>query len=404
VGKGPPYYHGTVDRVVTGLDVLVEDPVFVRDRRWAMVSNQAAVTSVLEPGRRALATACGAPVRLLAPEHGLDGVAQDMEPVADERDPLTGAPVRSLYGSNATTLEPLAQDLEGLDVVVIDLPDIGTRYYTYAATMDAVMAGCEAASVEVVVLDRPNPLSGLLREGGLVKPGFESFVGRLQVPVRHGLTLGELALLLQRDRYPELELTVVTCRGWRRSMDLDGSGLPWVAPSPNMPTLETAFLYPGLCLVEATNLSEGRGTTQPFKLVGAPWVDASTLAARIGGLQLPGIGMRPARFRPAFGKHAGEVCAGLELHVTDREEFRPLAFGVALLRTIRELDPQRFLWRAEAYEFVDELPAIDLLTGSPAARAVIEGSGDLEALLDEWQREVAAFEESLESILLYRTQ
>jgi len=402
VGGGPPYYHGTVDRVVAGLDVLVEDPVLVRGRRWAMVSNQAAVTSVLEPGRRALATACGAPVRLLAPEHGLDGVAQDMEPVADERDPLTGAPVRSLYGSNAATLEPLAQDLQGLDVVVVDLPDIGTRYYTYAATMDAVMAGCEAASVEVVVLDRPNPLGGLLREGGLVKPGFESFVGRLQVPVRHALSLGELALLLQRDRYPELELTVVTCRGWRRSMDLDATGLVWVAPSPNMPTLETAFLYPGLCLVEATNLSEGRGTTQPFRLVGAPWLNASELAARLSALEPPGVGMRLARFRPAFGKHAGEICAGLELHVTDREAFRPLGFGMVLLRTVRELDPQRFSWRAEAYEFVDELPAIDLLTGSPAARAVIEGSGDLEALLDDWQREVAAFEERLEDILLYR--
>lgn len=368
-----------------------------------MVSNHAAVTAQLEPGRRALADGCGPPVRLLAPEHGLDGVAQDMEPVPDERDLLTGAPVRSLYGSDAATLEPTERDFDGLDVVVVDLPDIGTRYYTYAATMDAVMAGCKAAALEVVVLDRPNPLGGVHREGGLVQPGFESFVGRLPVPVRHGLTLGEIALLLQRERYPELELTVVTCRGWHRSMDLHATGLTWVAPSPNMPTLETAFLYPGLCLVEATTLSEGRGTTQPFKLVGAPWLDGSELAKRLTALGLPGLGLRPARFRPAFGKHAGEVCSGVELHVTDREAIRPLTFGVALLREVRALEPQRFAWRREAYEFVSEVPAIDLLAGSPAARAVIEGDADLDALLEGWQSEVSTFEEHLEDILLYRT-
>lgn len=402
-GVLPPYYHGTVDRVVTGLDLLVQDPAPVRGRRWAMVTNHAAVTAALEPGRLALAAACGPPTRLLAPEHGLDGVAQDMEPVADERDPLTGAPVRSLYGSDAATLEPAAQDLDGLDAVVVDLPDIGTRYYTYAATMDAVMAGCETAGLEVVVLDRPNPLGGVHREGGMVQPSFESFVSRLPVPVRHGLTLGELALLLQRERYPELELTVVTCRGWHRSMDLDATGLSWVAPSPNMPTLETAFLYPGLCLVEATTLSEGRGTTRPFKLVGAPWLDGAALATRLRTLELPGIGIRPARFQPAFGKHARALCAGVELHVTDRETFRPLAFGVALLREAHTLRPERFAWRREAYEFVAGVPAIDLLTGSPAARAVIESGADLQGLLDGWQGEVAAFEERLGDILLYRT-
>ncbi|MCG6964182.1 MAG: DUF1343 domain-containing protein [Acidobacteria bacterium] len=393
-----------MNRVATGLDQLLQDPSLVRGRRWAMVSNHAAVTSGLEPGRLALSNICGPPVRLLAPEHGLDGVAQDMEPVADERDPLTGAPVRSLYGSDPATLEPTVQDLDRLDVVVVDLPDIGTRYYTYAATMDAVMAGCQAAAVECVVLDRPNPLGGVHREGGLVRPGFESFVGRIPVPVRHGLTLGELALLLQQDRYPELELTVVTCRGWRRSMDLDAAGLAWVAPSPNMPTLETAFLYPGLCLVEATTLSEGRGTTQPFKLVGAPWLDGSSLSARLGSLRPPGIGIRPARFRPAFGKHAGKICSGLELHVTDRVAFRPLAFGVVLLQLVRELKPRHFAWRREAYEFVAEVPAIDLLTGSPTARAVIEGDADLDPLLEGWRVEVAEFEERLQNIRLYCTE
>jgi len=344
-----------VRRVVTGLEILVEDPFPLRGRSWAMVCNHASVLPDLEPGRAALAVAAGPPVLLFAPEHGIEGVAQDMEGVEDQTDPLTGLPVRSLYGSTAASLEPRPEDLAGLDVVVVDLPDIGTRYYTFAATMDAVMAACERAGVEVVVADRPDPLGGVVREGGPVRPGFESFVGCVPVPVRHGLTLGEMALLLHRERYPGLELTVIPCRGWRRRELFDDTGLPWVAPSPNMPTLETALLYPGLCLVEATTLSEGRGTTRPFKLVGAPGLDAPGLAAALRGL--PGVAVRPAWFRPAFGKHAGELCSGVELAVTDRDVLRPLELGLHLLEAARRLSPELFGWRAEAYEFVEDVPA-----------------------------------------------
>ena len=388
--------------VLPGLEVLVESPALVGDRPWALLSNHAAVTSSLDPARTVLRAALHGPLVLLyAPEHGLDGVAQDMEAVADERDPVTGVPVRSLYGSAEETLRPRRGDLDGVEVLLVDLPDIGSRHYTFAATMEAAMAACARAGVEVVVLDRPNPVNGVDREGGLVVPGCESFVSQLPVPVRHGLTLGELALLVQRERRLDLELEVVRCRGWQRRMWWGDTGLPWVPPSPNMPTLETATLYPGLCLVEATTLSEGRGTTRPFHLVGAPWVDAESLVADLRGLGLGGVGFRSARFRPTFGKHAGQVCQGVELHVLDRGTLEPLALGLHLLRAFHDHDPARFGWRAEAYEFVTEVPALDLLTGSPDARRAIEGGAPLEPRLERWRGEVAEFESTLEGILLY---
>lgn len=389
-------------RVVTGLEILIADPAAVGDRRWMLLSNHAAVTADLAPARSALQAAIpGRAVRLLAPEHGLDGIAQDMEAVGDERDPLTGLAVRSLYGHDAATLEPRPEDLEGVEVVVVDLPDIGTRYYTFAATMDAVMAACARATTALVVLDRPNPIGGIEREGGLVAPGFASFVGRLPTPIRHGLTLGELALLVHRRHHPQLELTVIACRGWRRSAWWDGTGLPWVAPSPNMPTLATAALYPGLCLVEATTLSEGRGTTRPFELVGAPWIDAEVLAAELRDRRLAGVGCRAARFRPEFGKHAGAICHGVELHVTDRASLRPVRVGLELLAAIHRRWPHHFRWRSDPYEFVADVPAIDLLTGSAAARAAIEGDAPLEPLLAAWQAEVEDFEQTLDGIFLY---
>ena len=251
--------------------------------------------------------------------------------------------------------------------------------------------------------DRPNPIGGVLREGGPVEPGFESFVSQLPVPVRHGLTLAEISLLLQRERYPDLELTVVPGRGWKREMWWDSTGLPWVPPSPNMPTLETAALYPGLCLIEATTLSEGRGTTRPFHLVGAPWVAAERLVEELRRLNLSGIAFRPTRFRPEFGKHAGSVCSGIELHITDRRLLEPLALGVHILKTIRDLHPEDFQWRPEPYEFVGDVPAIDLLTGSDDARLAIEGQGSLDTMLENWSASVADFAEGLGGVLLYHS-
>jgi uncharacterized protein YbbC (DUF1343 family) len=392
----------TVNRVVSGLEVLVETPELVGGRRWALLANQSAVTADLKPARAVLAAArIGPLVRLFAPEHGLDGVAQDMEAVDDVTDPLTGCAVRSLYGYETSTLAPSSEDLADLGVLVVDLPDIGSRYYTFAATMDCVMAVCEAEGVEVMVLDRPNPIGGVVREGGCVESGFESFVSRLPTPVRHGLTLGEIALLLQRERYPKLELTVVPCRGWLRDRWWDSTGLPWVAPSPNMPTLETAALYPGLCLVEATTLSEGRGTTRPFQLVGAPWVDSEVLTGRLRKLELPGVAFRAARFRPEFGKHAKKICSGVELHVVDRESLRPVALGLHLLQQILDLHGDLFEWRSEPYEFVSDVPAIDLLTGSATARDHLERGKSLDPLLGRWRGDVEAFESTLGGVVMY---
>jgi len=389
-------------RVQTGLEVLIETPELIGGRGWALLANQAAVTADLDPARIALRSVDPGPlVRLFAPEHGLDCIEQDMEAVADVRDELTGCEIRSLYGSTAETLEPTSEDLEGVDVMVVDLPDIGTRYYTFAATMDWVMAACETATVEVMVLDRPNPIGGLQREGGSVEEGFSSFVSQLPVPIRHGFTLGEIALHLQRERYSQVELTVVPCRGWRRQDWLDVTGLPWVLPSPNMPSLETATVYPGLCLVEATTLSEGRGTTRPFQLIGAPWIDAENLVAHLRDLNLSGIAFRPSRFRPEFGKHRGEICSGVELHVTDRLALESVALGLHLLKTIHDLHPDDFTWRPDPYEFVGDVPALDILTGSPTARKRIEAGDPLEPVIEAWRDEVEEFESHLDGILLY---
>jgi uncharacterized protein YbbC (DUF1343 family) len=388
-------------RVLTGLELLIADPALLRGRRYAVLANQASVTADLVPAWLALAGWAGAAVRLFAPEHGLWGVAQDMEAVGHETEPTLGVPIVSLYGSSAGTLAPRRDDLDDLDVVVVDLPDIGCRYYTFAATLAHTMAACERAGVEVIVCDRPDPIDGVTLEGGGVEPDCRSFVSELDTPVRHGLTLGELALLLRAERHPDLSLTVVACRGWERTEWFDATGLPWVAPSPNMPTLLAATLYPGACLVEATNLSEGRGTTRPFQLAGAPWLDGEALADRLNRFALPGAAFRATRFRPAFQKHAGVVCGGVEWHVTDRAAFRPLATGVTLLREARALHPLDFAWRAEAYEFVAEVPVIDLLTGSPAARDVVEGRLDLAAAAAGWSDHCAAFRERRREVLLY---
>jgi uncharacterized protein YbbC (DUF1343 family) len=388
-------------RVVTGLERLAADPALLAGRRFAVLANQAAVTADLRPAWQVLRGSGGVLVRIFAPEHGLWGVAQDMEAVAHEVEPARGIPVRSLYGASAASLAPAADELLDLDAVVVDLPDIGCRYYTFAATMAHLMAACERAGVEVIVCDRPNPLGGVAMEGGAVEPACRSFVSELPTPVRHGLTLGELALLLRETRHPGLSLSVLPCEGWRRGQWWDETGLHWVAPSPNMPSLLAATLYPGTCLVEATNLSEGRGTTRPIQLVGAPWLDGDALARRLDDAGLPGLAFRAMQFRPQFHKFAGEVCRGVECHVVDRAVARPVTAGVCLLREVRALHPDRFAWREQPYEFVADVPAIDLLTGSAAARGVIEGERDLAHVEASWGRFCTEFGVARRAFLLY---
>ncbi|HVN33147.1 MAG TPA: DUF1343 domain-containing protein [Thermoanaerobaculaceae bacterium] len=389
------------ERVRIGLERLVEDPALVAGRRFAVLANQASVTSRLEPAWCAIAGVGRALVRIFSPEHGLWGLAQDMEAVGEEREDVLGVPVTSLYGTSAETLFPRQGDLAGLDAVVVDLPDIGCRYYTFAATLAHTMASCEEAGIEVIVCDRPNPLGGLALEGGPVAESCRSFVSELPVPVRHGMTLGELALLLREARHPGLTLSVLPCEAWRRDAWWDATGLPWVAPSPNMPTLLTAMIYPGACLVEGTNLSEGRGTTRPFQLIGAPWLDAAALARKLAELELPGSAFRQTSFRPEFGKHAGDVCGGVEWHVTDRALLRPVETGVRLLAQIRALHTEQFSWRREPYEFVSGVPAIDLLTGSNLAREVIEGRADAGSLFATWNSYCETFRAERRAFLLY---
>lgn len=389
-------------RVRPGLEVLATDSVsLITGRRFALLANQAAVARDLTAAWVVLARAGGVPVRLFSPEHGLWGTAQDMEAVGEEFEAVTGLPVHSLYGSSPETFAPRKELLDDLDAVVVDLPDIGARYYTFAATMAHMMAACERVGVEVIVCDRPNPIGGEAIEGGPIEPGLGSFVSEIPVPARHGMTLGELAVWIRAARYPDLHLTVVPCEGWTRGMWWDDTGLPWVAPSPNMPTLTTATIYPGGCLLEATNLSEGRGTTRPFQLIGAPWLDGDALAARLHALGLPGCRFRACRFRPEFQKWAGQNCGGVEWHVTDRQALRSLEAAVLLVREARALDPERFAWRTEAYEYVTGVPAMDLLTGSPRARAVVEGRADPEPLFESWRVWSDAFRRERARVLLY---
>ncbi|HEY0784159.1 MAG TPA: DUF1343 domain-containing protein, partial [Thermoanaerobaculia bacterium] len=283
--------------------------------------------------------------------------------------------------------------------------DVGARYYTYAATAVWAAEAALAAGLSVWVLDRPNPLGGEAIESDLPLPGFASFVGAFHLPVRHGLTLGELMRLEARRRgWPEDRLEVVLLAGWRRSMLWEETGLPWIAPSPNMPTPATARLYPGACLVEATELSEGRGTTRPFELVGAPGLDPPALADRLTALALPGVAFLPTYFRPQFQKHRGEVCGGVQQVVTDARVFRPYRTGVELLRALRAEAPARFAWRRAPYEFVADREAIDLLAGGPACRAYVEAGesgAESAAWLAGWAADEERFRAERRAILLY---
>lgn len=339
--------------------------------------------------------------RLFAPEHGLRGEAQDMEAVAEQHDPATGIAIASLYGADAASLRPKPEDLSGIDAVVCDLQDVGARYYTFVYTIAYVMEAARDAGLPVVVLDRPNPLGGLAADGPVLRPGWESFVGRYPIAVRHGLTPAELAKLFNDAFGIGCDLRVVPMAGWRRALRYDATGLPWVAPSPNMPTLATALVYPGGCLVEGTNLSEARGTTRPFELAGAPWLDGAALAERLRREALPGCMFRATTFRPEFQKHAGRSCGGIQVHVTDAGAFRPFETYLAVLREARALDPASFDWRRSVYEFESDRLAIDLLLGRPDLRPMIEGGAAVAEMEAAWRHDLEAFRMLRRRYLIY---
>jgi uncharacterized protein YbbC (DUF1343 family) len=362
-------------------------------------------TSVDARLRHAADLFAGAPgvelAALFGPEHGVRGDAQYMVAVGAERDARTGVPVFSLYGDRADSLKPAPAQLAGVDLLVFDIQDVGARYYTYQATMMLCMEAAAAARVPFLVLDRPNPIGGIAVEGPALRPGFESFCGLHDLAVRHGMTVGELAHLFAAERRLDLELEVLECEGWRRGLGARATGLPWVLPSPNMPTPETALVYPGMCLLEGTNLSEGRGTTLPFELFGAPWLDGQRLAEALSAERLPGVRFRPASFVPTWDKHAGVRCHGVELHVTDPEAFRPFRTGLAAVVRAREQDPGRFRWRSEPYEFVEGVLAFDLLCGSARERLAIEAGAAPAALSAAVAPEERAFSRRRAPYLLY---
>ncbi len=371
--------------VLPGIEVLVSQrPSLLRGRKVALLAHAASVDRRFVPAWDLLASAGARLTALLSPEHGLWAEAQDMEAVGPDSLIVQDScvPVHSLYGTDPASLAPGDDQLAGAEVLVVDLADVGSRYYTFSATADMAAAACLRRGIEVIVADRPNPLGGCVHEGGPgIQPALRSFVGHFDVPHRHGLTLGEL-LHAEAGQGGEAEgLTVVRAAGWERRLDAADTGLPWVAPSPNMPTLETAYVYPGGCLLEGTNLSEGRGTTRPFETVGAPFVDGETIRSLVDSLGLPGLTLRPLRFRPMFHKHAGQTCSGVFVHVTDRAVFRPLRTYMAILWAVCATTHGKMHFRTDAYEFRDDVPAIDLLWGSSALRDALEAGATAEHVL-----------------------
>jgi uncharacterized protein YbbC (DUF1343 family) len=397
--------------VASGLDVFCAERIdLCRGRRVSVLCHPASVDYQFVHVVDRLLAAGVRPVRLLGPEHGVRGEAQDMVSVDGGRDGPSGIAVSSLYGQSLESLQPSQEALADTDVLLVDLQDIGSRYYTFIWTMALSMQAAARAGVAVVVLDRPNPIGGSAIEGGEVEPGYESFVGLASLPVRHGLTIAEVAQLVRagipwggpRFASPlDVDLTVVPMRGWRRRDPFDATGLPWVMPSPNMPTVDTAFVYPGLCLIEGTNLSEGRGTTRPFEIIGAPFVDGPRLVERLAIHRLRGVVFRPLWFRPTFHKFAGQACGGIQIHVTDRAVFEPYRCGVAILRESYVVCGEAFRWREEPYEFVSDRPAIDLLTGSNAIRTGIERGLSLAELEATWLPAQRRFVEQRQPFLLY---
>jgi uncharacterized protein YbbC (DUF1343 family) len=390
--------------IATGLDRALERIERLRGRRFGLLAHGASVTRDLVPAHLALARAGAPAARLFGPEHGYYGVEQDMVPAADEVDRWTGADIVSLYGAGAETLSPRREAFDGLDLLLVDLQDVGARYYTYAATAVWSARAALAAGLEVWILDRPNPLGGDCVEGNLPEAGFDSFVGAFRLPVRHGLTMGEIARFeLARTAGVAEGLRVVEMTGWRRSMSWPETGLPWVAPSPNMPDHATAVVYPGLCLVEATEISEGRGTTRPFRLLGAPGVDPVALSAELAPLRAIGVAAVPTYFRPWHQKHRGEVCGGVELVVVEPRRVTAFQLGVRVLQALRATAPAAFRWRQAPYEFVTERPAVDLLAGTATLRRALDAGagGEIDDWIASWRADEREFRRERAEHLLY---
>lgn len=377
--------------VKTGLDILLAEGFKrLKGRKIALLAHQASVNAELD-GILDLMQQAELDIRIIfGPEHGFAGTAQDMEMVESDASSKIGVPIVSLYGNNKESLQIDVGDLDDVDVLVCDLQDVGSRYYTFANTIGFALKSCALANISCLVLDRPNPINANDVEGNLVDPEFQSFVGAYPIANRHGLTIGELASFFNAFHNEACELEVVWMEGYRRTEGWSGTNLPWVSPSPNMPSPTAANLYPGGCLIEGTNLSEGRGTTQPFELYGAPYItNSERFAALLESQNLLGVKFRPLHFKPVFQKHAHQDCGGVQVHITNLKLFEPLKTGVGLIWAAKHFDG--YQWRQEPYEFENDKLAIDLLFGSDIPRQMLDNSATPEDIMQNFLEEKRKF-------------
>lgn len=375
--------------VNTGLDILVhEKSHLLAKQRVGLVSMPAAVLPDLTFSLEALRGVGVDITALFGPEHGFAGAALDGAQVGHATDPRTGLPVFSLYGA---IHEPTAEMLANVDALVFDMQDVGVRFYTYLSTLFYVLRGAGKAGKLVFVLDRPNPITGSLIEGGPVMPEFESFVGIINIPIRHGMTLGELARYMNQEYSLDADLHVIEMQGWQRQMWFDETALPWVPTSPAMPHLSTATLYPGMCLLEGTSLSLGRGTALPFETCGAPRIDGYALAEALNKLQLPGVRFRSTAFTPSASTHEGTECHGVQVHVTDRDLLRPVEMALHLIAAARCLSGDAWRWN----------PHFDRLAGSSGVRSALESGTSVSEMLAAWKESITIFLSQREKYLMY---
>jgi uncharacterized protein YbbC (DUF1343 family) len=378
-------------RVKPGIEAFLSDKRgLIRGARVGAVVHPASVLPDLEHTADALLASEGFRLAcLFGPQHGARGEKQDnMVESEFYQDPDTGLPVHSLYGQ---TRRPTQEMMKDIDVLLFDLQDVGTRVYTFINTMSYCMEACAEYGKQLVVLDRPNPVNGRQVEGNLLDQEYRSFVGLYPIPMRHGMTAGELALLFKSEFGIPCDLTVIPMERWERGFWFDQTGLPWVQPSPNLPTCDSVIVYPGTVLLEGTCLSEGRGTTRPFELVGAPFIRSRQFAGELNALQLPGVWFRPVHFQPTFQKWAGQMCGGVQIHVRDREAFEPYLTGIAVIATANALYPKSFQWRDPPYEYEMKKLPIHILCGGTEIPEMISRGASIEQIRRSWEKDVDAF-------------
>lgn len=383
-------------RVRTGLDVLLEQRMdLVRGRRIGLVANHSAVNRNLIHILDALLSLDVKVAALFGPEHGVRGEVPAGREVPSGVDSRTDIPIHSLYG---LVKKPTPEMLNGLDAVIFDVQDIGSRFYTFISTMSYVMQACAQNNVPFIVLDRPNPIGGQAFAGNIPEKEYASFVGLHAIPIRHGMTMGELAQFINERFNYFADLEVVMCTGWKRSMYFEETELPWVMPSPNMPTPETALVYPGTCFLEGTNISEGRGTTRPFEILGTPWIDAYSLAETLTRLRLPGVGFRPTHFVPTASKYAQQLCHGVQIHVFDRKIFEPVRVGLCIVKVLHTMYP-------ELFQYVNAGSSgrlfFDLLAGTDKIRVALDGDMSVDDLINTWFYDLRDFLELRKPYLRY---